>query len=250
MPLIQTPSFQIACYIQGDQDAQKLAIVVPGKLDTKDYLHMRSHVDFLAQKGYLALSFDPPGTWESPGDITLYNMSNNLVAIEELIEYFGNKPTFVLGHSRGGSMAMLAGIRLPQVSHFGVIMSYPSFDPQIHGGYPDEEWRHKGYRVSQRDIPNTDPVEYREFKLPYSFLEDQIKYDMREGLSQCEKLKMFIYGDQDDKVKPELVKMAYDLSAEPKFLYGLHSGHDYRKYPQLITEVNNSIEDFLEKIEK
>jgi len=58
----QTRSFKLAAYIQGKPTADGLAIVLPGKLDTKDYAHMQSHVDFLAERGYLALSFDPPGT--------------------------------------------------------------------------------------------------------------------------------------------------------------------------------------------
>ena len=71
---IHTQSFNLATYIKGDTQSDKFALILPGLLDTKDYLHMTSHVDFLATKGYLALSFDPAGTWESLSD--------------ELIEYY------------------------------------------------------------------------------------------------------------------------------------------------------------------
>jgi hypothetical protein len=43
--------------MKGDQDAAKLALVLPGRLDTKDYAHMVSAVDFLSARGYLAVSF-------------------------------------------------------------------------------------------------------------------------------------------------------------------------------------------------
>src|SRR3989344_7326448 len=109
--MIKTSSFELAEYQQGDTNSSKLALVLPGKLDTKDYPHMRSHVDFLAGKGYLAVSFDPPGTWESPGDISLYTMTNYLRSVNELIEHFGNKPTFVMGHSLDGALAMEASFR-------------------------------------------------------------------------------------------------------------------------------------------
>lgn len=100
--LIKTESFNLAVYQKGSPDSKKLALVLPGRLDTKDYPHMRSHVDFLASKGYLALSFDPPGSWESEGDISLYLTTNYLKAVKELINHFGNKPTLLIGHSRGG----------------------------------------------------------------------------------------------------------------------------------------------------
>ena len=91
MHVIQTDSFEIAVYSKGDINSKKFALVLPGKLDTKDYFHMKSHVDYLAHLGFFALSFDPPGTWDSPGDIRLYTMTNYLKAIHELIAYFGNR---------------------------------------------------------------------------------------------------------------------------------------------------------------
>lgn len=130
MSFIQTKNYKLAVYLRGDVNSQKLALVLPGQLDTKDYPHMRSHVEYLSKRGYLALSFDPASTWESPGDYRLYTMTNYLKQINELVEYHGNKPTFVIGHSRGGSMAMLAGINNPHITCFASIMSYCSFNPK------------------------------------------------------------------------------------------------------------------------
>lgn len=62
MNLIKTENFQLAIYSQGNSNSSKLALVLPGKLDTKDYANMRGHVNYLANLGYFALSFDPPGT--------------------------------------------------------------------------------------------------------------------------------------------------------------------------------------------
>ena len=73
MSVINTPNFKLATYQAGDPDAQKLALVLPGFLDTKDYAHMKAHVDLLAAQGYFALSIDFPGTWESGDDIELYD---------------------------------------------------------------------------------------------------------------------------------------------------------------------------------
>src|SRR3972149_11567035 len=124
MERIKTKNFELAVYEKGNEGAAKIALVLPGRLDTKDYVHMRSHVDFLAANGFFALSFDPPGTWESPGGIELYTTTNCLVAVDELIAYFGNKPTLLAGHSRGGTVAMLAGTKNPHVDRFISIFSY------------------------------------------------------------------------------------------------------------------------------
>jgi hypothetical protein len=245
---IITDSFQLAVYRKGNEDADKLALVLPGRLDTKDYPHMRSHVDFLARRGYLALSFDPPGTWETDGDIALYSMTNYLLAINELITYFRNRPTFVLGHSRGGSMAMLAGVTNEYVSRFGAIMSWYSYDPKMYSTPVDSEWKSTGFKPSKRDLPN-EPQKSRVFKLPYSFFEDQQQYDMSKGLKESSKPKLFILGKNDETVDPDIVREAYFQASDPKMLFELESDHNYRFHNHLIEEVNHMVGKFLDKYE-
>jgi pimeloyl-ACP methyl ester carboxylesterase len=237
MHIIKTPSFELAVYLRGNLNAEKLALVLPGRLDTKNYPHMRSHVDFLASKGFLALSFDPPGTWESPGDITLYTVTNYLKAINELIEYFGNKPTIVIGHSRGGSMAMLAGVQNNHVTHIIAIMSRSS--PST----ISETVRKNGFKISHRDTPSGE----KKFILPLSYFEDAAQYDMLAALATCTKPKLYILGTKDALVTPETVREIYEKSADPKQLCVIDSDHNYRHHPEKIIEVNALIETFLQQ---
>jgi pimeloyl-ACP methyl ester carboxylesterase len=247
---IRTAHFDLAVYAKGNKDSGKLALVLPGQLDTKDYPHMIGHVDFLSTKGFFALSFDPPGTWESPGDISIYNMTNYLEAINELIGYFGDRPTITVGHSRGGAMAMLAGLTNPLVEAFICIMSNYTYDPTINTNYDSRhgvnEWQEQGFKISYRDLP-FDSKEKKEFRLPYSFIEDQRKYDMLNDLKKCTKPKLFIYGAKDKLVRPDMVKFEYKVSPEPKQLYELDSDHDYRRHPKLIEQVNNVMGDFIKR---
>lgn len=246
MNLIQTKSFQLAVYIKGNKDSSKLALVLPGRLDTKDYPHMRSHVEYLAKRGYLALSFDPPGTWESPGDISLYTMTSYLKSINELIEYFGNRPTFVVGHSRGGSMAVLSAIENEHVTHFVSAMGSYSYAPESYRRLPGEEsWQSDGYKVEKRDVPGSISNEIKIFNLPYAFYEDSAQYDMLEGLRHCAKPKLFIYGKRDVLVSPEVAKTAFREAASPKELHEVDSDHDYRFNADVINEVNSLIGSFL-----
>jgi pimeloyl-ACP methyl ester carboxylesterase len=241
MKLIKTTSFELAVYEKGITKADKIALVLPGRLDTKDYPHTRSHVDFLASKGYYALAFDPPGTWESPGGIELYTMTSYLKAMKELIELLGNKPTVLVGHSRGGSMAMLGGTTIPQVTHFVAIMSRPS------ASIPDDETGYKkaGKDISYRDTPPNNSEHQVKFELPYSYFEDAAQYNMTEDLKSCTKPKLFFYGLQDKLVTPDSVKEMYEYAAEPKQIHELNSEHDYRKHPEIIEEVNEVISRFL-----
>lgn len=247
---ISTSSFHLSLYTAGDPDADKLAIVCPGKLDTKDYPHMRSLVELLSGKGYFAVALDAPGTWESVDpqksdeeNISLYTISNYLQAIKEIIAYFGNKPTLVVGHSLGGSMAMLAGIHLPEVTHFASIMSYYSFSPETYQVKNLSEWRKQGVHESKRDMP-FDSEKFETFLLPFSHHEDRLQYDMSEGLRNCTKPKLFIAGRKDQIVDPVIVKKSFEISAEPKVYKEVDCGHDYRKYPEMIEKVNEIVGEF------
>ena len=107
MKLLKTKSFEIAVNIYGNEQAPRIALLMPGRLDTKDYINFVSHSEFLAKKGFFVVAIDPPGTWDSPGDINNYSTSTYMKVVNELIDYFGNRPTLLLGHSRGGAIAML-----------------------------------------------------------------------------------------------------------------------------------------------
>lgn len=236
--LIKTKNFELAVYMNGKSYSRKVALLLPGRLDTKDYAHMKSHVDFLANKGYLALSFDPPGTWESLGDINDYTMTNYLKAINELIEHFGNKPTVIIGHSRGGTMAMLAGSRNKYVTQIISIMARAS--PSA----ISDKAKIQGFEVSLRDNPFG---EEKRFELPLSYFKDGLKYNVFEDISKCTKPKLFIFGKKDKIINAEIVKETYEKVPEPKQINGVESPHDYRFFPKIINEINSLIEDFLDK---
>jgi pimeloyl-ACP methyl ester carboxylesterase len=240
---LKTESFEFCIYAKGDKNAAKLAVVIPGRLDTKDYIHLTSLVDYLAAKGYYALSFDPPGTWESPGDFGLYTTTNILKGVNEIIEYFGNRPTVALGHSRGGSNAMLIGTTNPHVTHFVAIMSSVGATTV---NVPADK---SGFSLEARDLPpgTSRTSERKKYMLPYSYFEDQRQYSALEALKTCTKPKLFFYGTQDVLTSKEEVEKAYRASAEPKQLHALDTEHDYRLHSNMIDEVNQTIGDFLEQ---
>lgn len=245
MKLIKTPSFELAIYAKGDPNSLKLAIVIPGRLDTKDYIHNTSLVDLLATKGYYALSFDPLGTWESPGSIELFTTTNYIKAINELIELFGNKPTLLLGHSRGGTTAILSAAN-PSVTGIVVIMasygkpSAPSSPQSIQ----------MGFDMHYRDLPpgTSKTKEQKEFALPISYFKDGEQYNPTAALQNYNKPKLLIYGDQDEWTPVARVKEVYDSIPNPKALHEVKSGHDYRRHAEAVTEVNNIISDFVDKV--
>jgi len=236
MEIIKTNSFELAVNTAGDLNSEKMMLCLPGRLDTKDYAHMQNHLEHFAAQGYFTISFDPPGTWESSDDISLYTTPNYLIAIHEIIAYFGNRPTVTLGHSRGGTMALMAGVHNEYVTHMIAVMSH--WGPS---GRPDTA---EAVHVSTRDLPpGTERTEERkEFRLPMSYFDDAGDYS---GLDKSNKPKLFFAGLQDDLVTPNDVKEMYTEAGEPKKYLELDSEHDYRLHAGIIDEVNKTAERFL-----
>ena len=245
MTLIKTKSFELAINSKGDPNSKKLALILPGRLDTKDYYCFDSHLEYLANKGFFAVSFDPPGTWESPGETELFTTTNYIKVVNELIEYFGNKSTILLGHSRGGQVAVLAGTTNDHV--VGIILinaNYGSPTP------PDPNKIIDGYLADHRDLPpgKIKTKEQKKFLVPLDYFADGQKYNPISVIKLCNKPKLIFYGTDDEFTSPQEVKEIYKTLPEPKMLHELNVVHDYRYDPKIVEEVNKVLGEFLELV--
>lgn len=244
MELIKMKSFELATFSSGDKNSEKLALLLPGRLDTKDYVNFVSHAEYLAGIGFFVVAFDPPGTWESLGGIELFTTTNYLKAVGELIEHFGNRPTLLLGHSRGAITSILATMSNPSI--IGVVSVMANF--RIPAA-PSQEDVQRGYKVEHRDIPpgNSKTDEQKVFNLPIFYWEDGKQYNTGQAIKTCTKPKLLVYGTKDEFTSPEEVKELYKTILEPKIIKELNCTHDYRYYPEAIEEVNKTVGQFLDK---
>jgi len=241
MPTIKTPHFTLDVYTAGDRNAEHLALCLPGYCDTKDYPDIRTHTKLLGSRGYYAVSFDPPGTWKSAGDISQYTTTNYLQAIDELIAHFGDRPTLLVGKSMGGRMAQL-GAKNPAV--IGFISVVGAGSSAVTASTSSSDWPSNPRHMPQRDRPEN-PKLFRNFSIPYSFVEDSLQYNSLQVVSKLYMPKLYIAGQDDSLVSPERLKEAYDAAAEPKEFIVLPMGHDYRRDPEKLRLVNDTIADFV-----
>lgn len=243
MELIQTKNFQIATITKGNPDATKIAILMPGRLDTKDYANFVSHLDFLANHGFYTVAIDPPYSWDSPGSLQDYTTSNYLKAVNELIDYFGNRPTLLLGHSRGGATAILASTNPAVV---GLVLINAAYGPP---SAPKPEKIVDGALLESRDIPpgNVRTKEQRKFSLPLVYFEDGAKYKPRAVLKNFKGPKLLVHATKDEFTGLELIKPIYDELAEPKMWLEIDCTHDYRLYPEVIQQVETTLGIFIDR---
>lgn len=246
MQFLVTKNFKVATHSKGDKNSEKLALVLPGRLDTKDYAHMRSHVDFMASEGYYALSFDVPGTWESPGNLADYTTSLYIKIVKEIIDHF-SRPTILIGHSRGGTVSMLVGAEHPKVIATVMIMATygpptPASPEAVKLGYQNEPRDLPGYE-SKTDQPKI-------YKLPMNYFVDGQKQKPVDMLKNSSKPKLLIYGTDDPYTTPEKVEQIFASIPKPKMLHKVNCDHDYRYHAEIIEDVNQAIGKFLKTFVK
>lgn len=243
MTIIKTHSFELSVLTRGEESSKYLALILPGRLDTKDYSNFVSHAEYLARKKFYAVAIDPPGTWESPGDISLYTTTNYLRTIKELIEHFDNRPTLLIGHSRGAAAAILAGMQHPAIR--GIVPIMPNLGTPT---APGEKAVQLGYKLEHRDLPPGTSVtaEQKMFKLPIAYWTDGEKYNPADALKQCTKPKLLIYGNQDEFTPIDEVQTLFNNLPDPKILVEVSSDHDYRYHEGVIGKINSEIGKFIE----
>lgn len=243
MIILNTLSFRIAANISGNDDSSKLAILMPGRLDTKDYTNFVSHADLLSKRGFLVAAIDPPTTWDSPGDLSNYTTSSYKQAVNEVISYFGNRPTLLLGHSRGGATAMLSSAN-PVVS--GLVLANAAYG---NPSSPDPAKAENGKLIEYRDLPpgNIRTAEQRRFDLPLVYFEDGAKHDPVKALQEFKGPKLLVIATNDEFTSVARVKEVFETLSEPKEFLEINGTHDYRLYPAEIEAVNNALGTFIDK---
>lgn len=217
----------------------KLAILCPGYLDTKDYMHLTALADELSMHGYTAVRFDPTGTWESEGDISEYLTTQYLKDIGSVLEYMLRQApyTHVLlgGHSRGGQVSILYAARDSRISEVLGIM--PSHGPVE--GKRRKDWEKAGVSVSSRDIPGNDK-ERKEFRVPFQHVLDRDQYDALGDIKKISAPVVLIATEFDVSVPPEEVRVLFENANEPKkFIFVENMDHEYRHKPAEIQKINS-----------
>jgi len=234
-------------------ETRKLAILCPGFLDSKDYHHLAGLGEALAKEGYTAVRFDPTGTWESEGDISEYNTTQYLQDIKSVKAYMFEEQKYdhllMVGHSRGGRVSLIYSANDPEVSKVvGIMPSAISTPRDSAKQRRNDKWKEEGKMTSKRDVPGNEK-EVREFTVPYSFLEDSMKYDTFEEASKIHVPILLITGEKDTIIPPEEVKEIYSNANEPKkFVIIPGIGHDYRHNLGEVEIVNKVIVDYLKSL--
>lgn len=220
----------------------KLALLLPGYVESPDYRHLVVIDSLLTTMGYTVIRVDACHLWQT-GDGQNYTTTNYINQVKKIVEsYLTRKPTEIVlvGHSLGSLVALQVGNAYQQ------IVKIICLSPPVHLDKSDHKWVN-GFRISKKDLPDR-PSEFREFTIPYSFVEDRKQYSMSGSLKNNKKSLLIIMGEDDPSIV-EFQSLVDDLNLS-NFIKIKNMDHDFRQSDKLCNQVALEIKNFLSQISK
>jgi len=218
----------------------KVALLLPGYLDSPDYLHLKIFEKRLNELGYTVERLDPCHLWET-GDVNNYSITNYIQQIREKVESYKEQnpeEVVLIGHSLGGFTSIIAGSRIPEVTK--IISLCPP--PDRIG--PSLRWEENKPRHSERELPD-DPKQFRTFDVPYTFVIDGLQYSAAEEVKNIHKPIMIFIALEDKSIPPADTEQIVANANNPYVVRQPNMGHDFRNSQEECNIVMAEIEKFL-----
>ncbi len=200
-----------------DQRPHNFAIFAHCFTCNKNFKAVRYVTQSLTAEGFGVLSFDFTGLGESEGDFadtTFSSSVDDLLCAANYLKENHKPPAMVIGHSLGGSAAVLAASLLEEIKAV-VTIGAPS-SPQhvknlLQGGI--EELEQTG--VAEINIGG------RPFHLKKEFLDDLENQNLLDVIKQMRKSYLFLHSPQDSIVSIENAAELYQAAHHPKSFISL-----------------------------
>lgn len=220
--------------------SMKVALLLPGYLDSPDYLHMKTFEKRLKELGYTVERLDPCHLWET-GDANQYTLTNYITQTKERVEFYQKqKPEeiILIGHSLGGFTALVAGSKIPEVTKI------VSLCPPADKIGTSLKWEKNKPKHSERELPDN-PNQLRTFDIPYSFVEDASQYSAVEAVTHLHKPVMIFIALDDTIIPPENTERIVARANNPYVVRQQNMGHDFRRSQEQCNRVMAEIEKFI-----
>ena len=229
-----------------------LAFVMHGLSGSKEQDHIQTIAEAFREQGFTVVRFDTTNTFgESDGAYEEATVTNYYEDLEDVIRWAASQswyqePFVLSGHSLGAMCSTLFAERYPEKILALAPVSLPVSGQKTLEAmerYASDDlvaWRQTGWQ----EVPSVDRPGIIK-RLPWSHMEDRLRYDL---IPDCSKLTMpilFIVGEQDRVTTPEDIRQFFNLlSDRAVFRIIERAPHTFRA-PEHVKQLKDFLTDWI-----
>lgn len=252
--MIKNRKGQKIVVLLGKADKLKgLAFIMHGLSGNKEQPHIVAIADSFREKGYTVVRFDTTNTFgESDGKYENATVTNYYEDLEDVIGWaklqpWYTEPFYLAGHSLGGISIILYAEKHPEeikglAPISSVVLGKLSIKMSKHSKIL-EDWQKTGWREERSSRLGLVK------RLPWSHMEDRLKYDVFPDADKLTMPVLLIVGDSDDVTPYEHQKLLYGkLLGEKKIHVIKNAPHTFND-PKHLEEINKILSNWIGKVE-
>ncbi len=243
---------KIAVVIEQPEASRGLAFVMHGLGGFKEQVHVEMFARCFVDNGFTTVRFDTADTiGESGGRYEDATITSYYRDLEDVISWSKSQdwysaPFFLVGHSLGGiSTALYAEQHPEEIMGLAPISSVISgaLSQEAHRPEDDDKWKQTGWQTRMsRSKPGV------ELRLPWSHMEDRLKYDLLKDAKKLTMPVLLIVGEIDEGTPPRHQQKLFDVLPGEKELHVISgAGHSYREQGCL-DQVKVYLDNWIKKV--
>ena len=218
----------------------------------KEQAHIQAFAAAFRDNGFTVVRFDTTNTYgESDGryeDATTTNYYEDLedvIAWAKTQEWYA-EPFYLAGHSLGGICTALYAERHPEkvagLAPVSTVVSGALTTVSEKHSARMEEWKRTGWReYESATVPG------RIKRLPWSHMEDRLKYDLMPEAKKLTMPVLLIVGELDDGTPPEHQRILFDALPGPRELHIINGAPHTFTDPKHLEEIQRLFTDWIQK---
>lgn len=186
---------------------------------TKDIKAARNICQYLSERGIAALRIDFTGLGESEGDFNETTFTTNvedLIDAAEFLKEHYHPPEILIGHSLGGTAALVAASKIPEIKAVSTINA--PWNPG-HVARHLQDSQEKIMLAGHADVS----ISGRKFTIEKRFFDDLLTYDMEAVFRNLKAALLVFHAPHDDTVNIKNASEIFALAKHPKSFISLDS---------------------------
>ncbi|HFB55108.1 MAG TPA: alpha/beta hydrolase [Hellea balneolensis] len=183
----------------------------------KDLRPIRTIAKTLVRHGFGMMRFDFTGLGESDGDFSATNFSTNvqdILAAAHYLRQYQQAPGILVGHSFGGTAALMAAHDIPECKALATIGSPCDTNHILH------QFANKIEEIEEEGEARV-LLAGRPFVIKEQFLDDVANQDMSKAIAGLNKALMVFHSPQDHVVGIQNASHIYSEARHPKSFVSL-----------------------------